>query len=184
MSQIKRKPRESQIEESRKWIAEAYLQILSESSGDSRITISAIAARAGVSRQTLYRHFSSCEEILDWYLERQFSLFMKQISKEPGDIDFHMANLVSAMEFFRDNETLISTLTEQKKEYLVLNKLEHFTRRFVRNYLDEEVSKELFYREKAFTGSFYMVMRGWLERKQSDPPEQLLSALLPFLQNT
>ncbi len=180
MSQIKRKPRLSQIEDSRTWIAEAYLALLAESSPGTGISISAIASKAGLSRQTFYRHFSRSEEILDWYLEKQFTLFLNRSSGVPEEKDYHFQNLLLAMDFFRDNEKLITTLVLQKKEHLVLDKLELFTRRFSRNFLGPGSSDELYYREMAFTGSFYMVMKGWLERQQADPPELLFQVLFPF----
>lgn len=181
MSQISRKAREGQMEQSKAWISEAYLCLLKESSIEERITLSSIAAKAGVSRQTLYRHFSNTEEILDWHLEKEFALFLEKSQQAVALKDFHYKNLELAVNFFKENASFILTLVEQKKEYLLLNKLELFTRRFSTKLFEAEKAENLFYKEQAFTGSLYMIMRAWLQRGQNDSPEILYKALLPYL---
>lgn len=45
------------------------------------ITISQIAKQAGYSRQTFYQHFSSKEEVVDFYLDQLFYDLFQQIKK-------------------------------------------------------------------------------------------------------
>lgn len=61
-------------------ILDTLNRLLDEKS-PSKITISDVAERCGVSRQTIYYHFSNLDELLEAGLERRQDLFLKKIKR-------------------------------------------------------------------------------------------------------
>jgi len=177
MSHLNRKPRQKQMDESREWIAQAFLDLLLKSEDTDRISLSEIAGRAGVSRQTLYRHFSGREEILDWYLEKQFASFMVRSRRLPQDEEYHNENFRLVFLFCRENIGFLRVLIKQNKEFLLLKKLEEFTSRLSGVIMKTGDPVEGFYREKVFAGALFMSIIGWVERGGGEPPPFLPSLL-------
>ena len=80
--------RAQQKEQSRRWIAEALLQILEEKPYNE-ITISEVATRADLSRRTFYRHFETLDDVIDYQLEtlcNEFLDFCEGYYHRKGDV--------------------------------------------------------------------------------------------------
>ena len=73
--------KQKQIENTKGWIAEAYMELL-ETHGPN-VTITALCKRAGVGRQTFYRHFESCEAVLRYEADRIFLQFWEKLEALP-----------------------------------------------------------------------------------------------------
>lgn len=89
--------RTQQKEQSRRWIAEALLQILEEKPYQE-ITISEVAARADLSRRTFYRHFETLDDVVDYEIQTLCDEFIAGF-----EIETHRkGDLIQATEqFFR-----------------------------------------------------------------------------------
>ena len=80
--------RTQQKEQSRRWIAEALLQILEEKPYHE-ITISEVAARADLSRRTFYRHFETLDDVVDYEIQTLCDEFIAGFDNLPhrkGDL--------------------------------------------------------------------------------------------------
>lgn len=179
MSQL-RKPRDKQINDSKLWISTSYITLIKESINPESISISKIANKAGVSRQTLYRHFSTREEILDWFLEQEFNLFLNKNDDLINSDSYHIKNVTLVMDFFRENREFINVLVKFNMSHLLISKMEEFISRISKNLFPDLNKTERFYREKSFVGSLFMLMIGWLKRECKDSPSVIFNNL--FLQ--
>ena len=72
--------RKTQIDFSKKTISEAFFKLVQKYDFD-RITISQIAAEAGISRATFYRHFDSLESIVAYTSDSFIQDGLKKISE-------------------------------------------------------------------------------------------------------
>lgn len=89
--------RTQQKEQSRRWIAEALLQILEEKPYHE-ITISEVAARADLSRRTFYRHFETLDDVVDYEIQTLCDEFIAGFEDRPH----RKGDLTNATELFFD----------------------------------------------------------------------------------
>ena len=81
--------RSTQKEQSRRWIAEALLQLMAEKPF-AEITISEVAARADLSRRTFYRHFNDLDEVVDYLVNElcdEFIATFESSAHRKGDLE-------------------------------------------------------------------------------------------------
>lgn len=81
--------RSTQKEQSRRWIAEALLQLMAEKPF-AEITISEVATRADLSRRTFYRHFNDLDEVVDYLLNElcdEFIATFESTEHRKGDLE-------------------------------------------------------------------------------------------------
>lgn len=181
MSQITRRPRTAQMEESRNWISTAFLDLLQNGGRPESISISDIAVKAGVSRQTVYRHFSDRDSILDWFLEKQFSEFLVLSDRLPRNDEYHVGNLRLVFDFVYANTALIRTLIRLEREYLLLGKFREFSTRLGDRLPGSANSVFQVYREQILCGSLYMVMIQWVKNDCRESREELSKLLNPIV---
>lgn len=62
--------RVQQVDQTILWLTKALLQLMQQTAY-SKITVSAVATRSGLSRRTFYRHFQSIDDLLDKAIETQ-----------------------------------------------------------------------------------------------------------------
>jgi len=180
MSHLRRKPRQSQIDSSKDWLAKAFIELLGKR-GDKEITISEIAMKAGVSRQTLYRHFSSKEEILDWYLEDKFRVFIENCLTEGPLNQVHKANIKLVFSFCYNEILFIKTLILLKKEILLLDKIDNFTNRLEPILFPDSKEQNLFYNKKAFSGALFQLIISWISNDAVDDPDIFIKIIERYL---
>ncbi|GEO69213.1 TetR/AcrR family transcriptional regulator [Levilactobacillus acidifarinae] len=70
--------RVQQINQSIDWFAQALRQLL-QTTDYSKITVSALATRSGLSRRTFYRHFESIDDLLRLIVDHQITECLSQI---------------------------------------------------------------------------------------------------------
>lgn len=68
----KTKVHEKQIEQSRLWIFEGFLHLM-DKKPYNKISVADITARAGVARQTFYRHYKNKDDVILQFLETYLS---------------------------------------------------------------------------------------------------------------
>jgi Transcriptional regulator len=105
----------AQIEETKQWILEAFIQLIHTISYN-KITITSICEKAGVPRSTFYRYFNTKEDILEDYIQYFFetmSYELKQYSHITVEdfIKLHFS-------FFKDNSSYFKALKKIHCEYI------------------------------------------------------------------
>ena len=106
---------QSQSELSKGYIAEALIQLM-KIKRFSSITNKNITERAGVSHITIYRNFSSKEDIIKYYLK---TLFSKYTSSWNDNENF----AYQLFTFFQTNKDIIDLLYKANLQYLLLDNI-------------------------------------------------------------
>ncbi|MCI1894259.1 MAG: TetR/AcrR family transcriptional regulator [Lactobacillus sp.] len=72
--------RVQQVDQSLAWFQQALVQLL-EQEPYPKITVSALATRAGLSRRTFYRHYESIDQVLNQLIAAEVAQLFKRIQK-------------------------------------------------------------------------------------------------------
>ncbi len=92
MSQIKRKS--GQIARTRALIEDAFLTAIESGTEMGQITVTTLCKRAGVGRQTFYRHYTSVSDVLASLLKQTRDTYILELRKlEPAAVDLRTINL-------------------------------------------------------------------------------------------
>lgn len=150
-------------------ITEALLDLMNTQDYDS-ISITDIVNKAGLSRVTYYRHFSSKEEILVKFFQATKDRFLEQTK-----LGFATKNnefiILALFLFFKTNMDANKAIRKSHLEYMLLDFL---STEFTENLpvkLDKYVALFL-------AGGLYNVMISWLDNDCADPIEDVSK---PFL---
>jgi len=133
----------------RKCIAAALSQLLKEKSFSS-ITVSELTKKAGVSRMTYYRNYSSKEDIFEAYLEDALITYVKKHHE------------------FLDN------LFKCGYGHLFLNAIDQYV---MYRWKKEDDSLDHIYRLHAFSGALYNSYIHWSLGGARESPEEMAKAL-------
>lgn len=101
---------------SKELLSEALMQLM-EKKPYPEITVTDIAAKAGVSRLTFYRNFESKAQILTWHIERGFREYLASLSTV-GQADLDSA-IVYVFSFWKNRSKEISLLIRQNITYIL-----------------------------------------------------------------
>jgi AcrR family transcriptional regulator len=176
----KRSPRRGQINRSREWIFQALITLMGQYPfGD--ITTVMLAEKAGVSRQTIHRHFSSNEEILLWHMDHTFTGFLSSVKEGPDTLNRGtlMANSYRALSVCRNNADFLGLLKHHGLEHLFLHKMEEYAGLVSARIHRRQPTGDgrAFFREKYFAGGFFLVLMHWIDRGMDMPEEELCTLL-------
>ena len=159
--------RTQQKEQSRRWIAEALLQILEEKPYHE-ITISEVAARADLSRRTFYRHFETLDDVVDYEIQTLCDEFIATF----GDIPHRKGDLTHASEmFFRfwsDKRAVLKLLSSSNRamfpqqEFLDMV----YEKRLIQ--MNTTAPKETYYMYRFAIGGLWNMLLQWVV--DDDPP--------------
>lgn len=151
-------------------IVSALTQLLNERRL-SEISIKDITDKAGVSRMSYYRNYSSKESILTDHLDEIFNHYIELI-RESGyagscfDYDY----LLHCFSYFSKHQPFLSCLLKSGMGDLMLK---HLTKFIFDSFRPEEGDIVEFYRMQAFAGSIYNTYVAWCERMDLESPEQM-----------
>lgn len=174
----RRKPREGQILQTKQAIFEAMIMLL-DNQPFSTISFTALAEKAGVSRQSVYRHFSVPADILIWYIEKQFRSYLKQVKESPAATDSEtvLRNAGLAFSFCSQNRQFLHLLIRHNLEYLFLYKIEEFVRIISRDFGTAKTIEQQFFREKYFAGGFFMFIINWVKSGSGNRDSEMIDML-------
>ena len=159
----------------RECVYEAFFQLL-ESTEYEKITLSAIAARAGVSRNAVYRNFESKDMILRIYV-KEFAetvtaeLNRKNITSDDQYVTFLFTRLC---DFRKSAKKLVQLHMEAMLLEAFLSMRDHFAVKT--DYRD--------YYENCRIGAFFFIYLTWLENGCRESPEELCALVLQIVKKT
>lgn len=144
---------------SKSYIAEALIQLM-EKKAFSTITNKNITDRAGVSHITIYRNFSSKEDILKYYLKNIFSNWSCDW-KNDGNTAYQIFT------FFKKHTDLIGLLYKSNMQHLLIdNILELY------DYNSEDTSA-IAYSKVAVAYLIFGWCNEWYKRGMLETPEEM-----------
>lgn len=159
----------------RECIYEAFFQLLGTTEYE-KITLSAIAARAGVSRNAVYRNFESKDMILKTYVKE----FAETVTAELGSgnivsDDQYVTYLFTRLCDFRKTAKILAQLhMEAMLLELFLSMRDHFA--VWTDYRD--------YYENCRIGAFFFIYLTWLENGCLESPEALCGLVRQIVRKT
>jgi len=134
----------------------------------SEITVTDITDKAGVSRMSYYRNYSSKNEILIDHLDGIFSNYMKMLKEwnytgSCFDYDY----LLECFKYFGKHQQFLSCLLKSGMGDLLLNRL---TKYIQKTFCPSAADVVMYYKIQAFSGSIYSTYVAWNERNNRESP--------------
>lgn len=153
----------------RECLATALIQ-LARQKPFSTITISELTARAGVSRMTYYRNYSSKEEVFQSYLEDLVAAYQTELEANGKPETFgEYASLCHCFRYFEKYRDFISCLFGIGMGELLLNAL---TSHLIQSYYPKDRPEpNLYYALHAYAGALYNVYITWLKNGAKESAE-------------
>lgn len=145
-------------------ITDALLELMKTMDYD-KISITDITEKAGVSRITYYRHFSSKEDILIRYFEIAKQKFQQQYSQQMKQANYTQV-ITSLFSFFKDNIDVNKTLRSARLDHIVLD---YLSEDFVKNM--PQIQDKYF--AHLLSGGLFNVCIRWLDNDCKDSVEEV-----------
>ena len=144
-------------------LTEALLQLMKKKRL-SEINVSELCNRAGVSRVSYYRNFSSLQDILIQYLIRCTDAWWTKFSKKTVE-EFYRTFWIELFEQYKKNEKLIKLLYKNDASYLLKDHI------FACCELESEHNDEDAYTRAVLAGAIYGLVDEWIRRGMKDFPK-------------
>ena len=164
--------RTQQKEQSRRWIAEALLQILEEKPYNE-ITISEVAAKADLSRRTFYRHFETLDDVIDYQLEtlcNEFLDFCEGSYHRKGDVS-GVTELF--FRFWAEHRSFLRVLNSSNRA--AVPQKDFFEKIYSRRLLelDAEATQQMEYMYQFVMGGLWNILLMWAADKNPPAPAEM-----------
>ncbi len=174
-----RHSRQAQIDCSRESIVGAYSKLIS-AKPDEKITISAICSKAGVGRQTFYRHFKDKKNVFAYQMDHGYDLYCERVRKlhrEPLTLDIL---LLEAFRFWRQHQTVLNPLAQSRDlNHWFMEMFSQVWRRIAREFLPVSESNQ--YDIEFEIAGIAGVFLHWLKRDMKESPEEITHFIVNLL---
>ena len=152
-----------------------YLLLLKKDFDD--ISIKEICDRAGVSRMSFYRYYSTKEDVFIVFCDETFDSFFQHISHDPSLSMKDM--LVLFFEGLRKYHREIDILKKSQRETILLVQFEQYA-----SYMASKMNLTNSlnpYSIPFFAGGLFNVVIRWSNRNYIDTPEEMTNSMLSYL---
>lgn len=161
-------PTAEEIERTKESLKDALFALMKEKEYPS-ITMSEVAQKAGNGRATLYRHFQSKQDIINFYFEKYNAIFqdLKSITIRSKD-DFYEV-IFRVFSTLKDNKEIVKLLISAHPEFMYLD---FMNTALVRNFEQNGyiVSR---YSPYYFMGSLFNVTMQWVQNDCEESVRQI-----------
>lgn len=142
------------------------------------ITIKEICDKAGISRMSFYRSFSSKDDILIGYCDEAFENFFEDFSKLKNPSGYDL--LLSIFSFWEKNKRQLLTLEKANKLNLLMPQFESYTRYIMSKLDPSELSiiKKNPLSVPIISGAAYSILLYWLNNNFKETPVELANYTL------
>lgn len=157
-------------------IAEALLSLLKEQDLSS-IHIKDLVKKAGVSRTSYYRHFTTKEEILSYYMEYVLEQYIQTIDRKKNAPFRSYEHILDSLIFFKQYKDFALCLYKSNLTYILMNSLNDYIRK--QPTFDDSrpvPSYSLYY----YAGALYNVYMQWILNNTKESPEELAKIIARF----
>lgn len=178
MNQIKGKVNPITLR-SKSWIVNSLIELMDKKTY-SEITLKEISENADLTRQTIYRNFSTKEAILEYHVDGLYHEFIKIISAKK-DIALYDV-LITYFEYWYKNREFLKKLIDNNV-YLILLDL-HL------KYLNSMATNEKFkkltfisnnnYFNHFSAGGLWFALKKWIEDGTEKTPKEMTDIILNF----
>ena len=154
------------------YIAQALL-LLMEDADFKDITIGAITNKAGVHRSTYYRHYTSKEDVVKYYIVEIMEQHSSKVDKENTPFRVYLLNMFNV--YFQHKKELM-LIYNSGLSYLLL---EVFNDAF--SNVDKDVSSTDLYAVYYHTGGIYNNFLLWFSNGMKESPKEMANIATSFL---
>lgn len=163
-----------QIARTKTWIEQALIALVAEDTYSS-ITISTLCEKAGVGRQTFYRHFSNKDDVIRSRIQKVFNEFVEHLQAHPAaamDVDY--VNL-ETLRFWKSSPDIFNLVTIDTLRPLIFSELDALMDKLVSmGFIHGEMDPYLrTFRHWGMKG----VLLRWAETGMSLAPEEINAIL-------
>lgn len=152
-------------------IVTALIQ-LSDQKPFSTITISELTERAGVSRMTYYRNYTSKEDVFKSYMDElveQYYMDISRIKKPETHGEYN--NILHCFRYFEKYNDFVSCLINIGMGGLLLNAITTYIISVY--YSEDDPDTTLYYQLQSYAGSLFNVYIAWITRGAKESVEML-----------
>ena len=146
------------------------------------ITITQIIQEAGVARNSYYRNYSSKEEVLNSYMDRQMEIVSEKIGfYQSMDSLFVKENLIIFLTHYYENKDEQTILIKHNLQ----GKTQELTNRFTEEHLgDMKRNSPERYKLYFIAGAFNNLFFQWLKEGCKETPEEMADIFLHLMKNS
>lgn len=139
-----------------------------------KISVTDIAAKAGVGRATFYRYFKRKEDILNYYLVRSTKEFVLNQRLYPRCREDYIKIVQSVFDMFKENKEQLALIRRARLEYVYLDYLNaNFKRMFENDYSERNEFTPYLY-----AGMLFNVSMAWLDDDCRESVDELAKTLV------
>lgn len=158
----------------KEYIVSALLQLIREKPL-SAITISELTAKAGVSRMTFYRNYTSKEEIFSLHLKEILDRYEEDDRRQQlKGIYYDRSHMIHCFQYWYEYREFFDGMVYCGFGNIFL---ENVTKYIQRKWLTESSSPQEFYRLSCFAGSLYNLYISWSSNQYQESIEELAQIL-------
>lgn len=156
------------------------LMMLMEQKDFEDITITEIARKAGVSRMTYYRTYSSKEDILIQYFDGIAEKLICTIKECPDFTPYDI--YFTLFSFFNQHTSLIENIVKANLLQSTLQQFVQFTEYLFQTILELDISSmDIKYQIHYHTGGLFTLTHCWLENGKKESPEKMAELAVSIL---
>lgn len=155
------------------YIAEALLSLM-QSKPLQDISVKELVKKAGVSRMTYYRYFSSKEEILSSYIEHIIAEYEKQVEQSDTNSFHSYEHALSSLLFFQKYKTFALCLQHAGMERMLLDALNNYVKKLSGFSSKKPVRAYSYY---FYAGAFFNIYMQWIMEDTKTPATELASII-------
>lgn len=160
-------------EYTRHYIVQALFLLMNEYEYE-KISVTDIAAKAGVGRATFYRYFKRKEDVIEFYFTHNTKEFLFEQRYYPRCKADYLSIVRNVFEKFRKNKDCFKLIKRAHLDYLYLDFL---NRNFTANFQKEHDGENV-YAPYLYAGMLFNVSMRWLENDCADSIETLAETMI------
>ena len=158
----------------RECMVTALMQLL-ENRPLSTITVSELTAKAGVSRMTFYRNYSSKEDIFARHLQDILEEYRAEsVYLHIGERAYSFPHMLHCFQYFNAHRDFLNCLFQSGLSGLFLSALEDYV---LSRWQTDPDDPAQYYALRAFSGALFSVYIAWSNRGAKETPEEMAAML-------
>lgn len=168
------------MQQAKLYLAEALLYLMEQHSL-SEISIKELVQKAGVSRMTYYRYFSSKESILRFYMTYILQKYQEQVTLSKEQPMQSYLHILESLKFFAKYQHFAKALQKANMDSLLLQELNQYiqTQPSFQNSVPLCSYPYYFY-----AGALYNIYMQWVAENCSTQPEEIARIINKISKNT
>ncbi len=167
-----------QVHRSREWIFEALILLLKKSKFKD-ITISDIAAKAGVARLTFYRNYNSKEEIIIYEGKKIYNKLMEDLTESSSHDNVIYESIRKIIVVFNDYADLFELLLKNNLDYLIMQSFEVEISNILKTIFGVDNTDR--YRVKFYEGALFAIAVEWIKNSREETIDEMTDIIFRLI---